>query len=67
MNPEMQYLIDFKQKIKQQLSKANFKYRSKNKDKINQLAKNYYNKNKDNEEFKKSFEKEGHTQDTRLS
>ena len=52
MNPDYQYLIDFERKIKEQMAIGNLNYRKKNRDKINQLAKNYYNKNKDNEEFK---------------
>ena len=30
MNPDYQYLIDFEQKIKQKLAKANINYRSRN-------------------------------------
>ena len=42
MNPDYQYLVNYEKKVKQQLAKANINYRSKNRDKINQLAKNYY-------------------------
>ena len=52
---EYQELFDFHQKIKEQFAKGNLNYRLKNKEKINQLAKNYYNKNKDNEEFKQKL------------
>ena len=39
MNGDYQYLVDYEKKVKQQLAKANINYRSKNRDKINQLAK----------------------------
>jgi len=40
-------------KIKEQMALANRKWASNNKQKVNELARNNYNKNKDNPEFRK--------------
>ena len=36
------------------MKRANKKYRETHKEKINEIARNFYNKHKDNEEFKKA-------------
>jgi hypothetical protein len=51
-------LLERLQKYKDNLKKAQKKYRENNKEKINEIARNYYNRNKDNEDFmKKQCEK----------
>ena len=42
-------------KHKQQLHQANLRYRLKNKDKINELSKKYYEQKKDNDDFKQKL------------
>ena len=49
------YYVNFEKRTREQLAKSNLKYRLKNKEKINQLSKDYYNQNKNNEEFKQKM------------
>jgi hypothetical protein len=40
-------------KLKEQLAKANQKWRANNKEKVNEISKNYYERNREDPEFRK--------------